>query len=139
MNSLNKWLNAYMALFKGILWYFYSEELNSFFSYSSTYKRNRFTVYIWTVSSLKLFSQSRHLSSVSICLNDGRINGKLWRKNTLTYSSFRSAITNRNIYLKSSSTKYLKLFRKYFNLFSYPLTPNNFIYSLSEAVRSFPI
>lgn len=132
-------MNAYIALFKGIRWYLDYEELNSFLSYSSTYNLNRFTVYIWTVSSLKLFSQSRHLSSVSICLNDGRINGKLLRKNILTYSSFRSAITNLKIYLKSSSTKYLKLLRKYFNLFSYPLTPNNFISSLSEAVRSFPI
>ncbi len=65
--------------------------------------------------------------------------GKFLIKNTRIYSQLRSAITNLNISGKSSRTRYLKELKKYFSLFSQPLTPNNLIYSLSETALSFPI
>lgn len=50
-----------------------------------------------------------------------------------------SSKKNLIISLKSSRIRYLKLFRKYFSLFSKPLHPSNFIYYRKDADFNLPI
>lgn len=107
--------------------------------YTFIYDLNKFIVYILFQSYLKLSSHSLHRSQPYAWTQLGSINGKFFIKNALSSLTVNPPITNLNIYLKSSNTKYLKLFKKYFNLFSQPFTPKSLISSLNEADLSLPI
>lgn len=125
LSSHNWHLSSYFCTY-----YFLNKSVNAFWG-----AKLAFLCLIYFSLLKKFFFLNISLDSSNL----GRMKGKFYLKNFYISGTVLSSIKNWNMFSKLARIIYLKLFRKYWSLFSYPLQLSSLISSFNEAALSFPI